>query len=52
MRAVTLLENSVPITAICQNQQRLSVLNFGLANGKVKDYDLHKKRVIRTANSH
>lgn len=39
-RAVTLLEDTVPITAICQNQQTKTVINLGLANGKIKDYCL------------
>jgi len=52
LHAITLLESTCDITAICHNQQRTSVISLGFSNGYCKDYDLNKRRVIRNANIH
>ena len=53
-RSMTLYPNQegIAITAICHNQQRNTVISFGMANGRIHDLDLTKKRVVRTSNLH
>ena len=42
MKPLTLFENGddVAITAICWNEQITNVISLGLADGKIKDFDL------------
>ena len=49
MKPLTLFENGddVAITAICRNEQITNVISLGLADGKIKDFDLGKKKIIR-----
>ena len=51
MKPVPLFVNGedIAITAICHNQQNTNVISLGLADGKIKDFDLSQKqkKVIR-----
>lgn len=54
MKPLTLFENGedVSITAICHNQQITNGISLGLSDGKIKDFDLREKKVIRQAKLH